>query len=300
MTTCSNTRGGISLAAVVFSLVLGGCMEPKLESAWLDRHIAIDGKAPEWAGREAYYDDREGLKAGFFNDTEHLYVYLSTWHRETQMQILTNGLTIWIDSGGGTKQTLGVNFPVRRPMPASSDSSRDLPSRRSRDRRIEPEMLKNLLDESSGEIRIIGAGEEPLISLSAADSSKAGIEAAVGLSNRTLIYELRMPLARVLGAPYAIQAGPGKIIGIGVKVGKREMAGKRGGNEAPQGMEEGPDGRGEGPGGTGGSPGGGGMGGFPGGGMGAPGGMDGRTPLQSLEVWMKVKLASGPAAAPAK
>jgi hypothetical protein len=117
----------------------------------------------------------------------------------------------------------------------------------------------------------------------------------IDYANRTLIYELKLPLAALNGPPYAINAGPGGTIGIGIKIGRRQMSDSKGtGSGPPEGMEGGPGGTGGGPGGRGG------MGGGPGGGMGVRGGVRGQPSAESLALWVKVKLAAGPAAAPEK
>jgi len=269
--------------AIGTTLVLCGCMQPELASNWLDRKITIDGKAPEWAGREAYYNENEGLKVGFSNDERYLYIYFSTWHRQTQMQILMNGLTIWIDANGGKKEIFGVNYPVRQAVGGPRESSTDPSTAAPGSERNDPAMLKNLVNQSRGELRILGPGKEPIASLSATDSSETAIEAMVDVANRTLIYELKIPLVAPDGPPYAINAGPGTIIGIGFKAGQRETPDmKRMGKNAPGGTEDNPGGMG------------GGMGAFPGGGMGAPGGMGGKPAIETLALWLKVKLAAGP------
>jgi len=308
----------IRLAAVVSCAILAAiapasCRASKLESKWLDRPITIDGKAPEWAGQEAYYDEKKGLKIGFFNDARYLYVYLSTWHRETQRQILMNGLTVWFDAKGKKKEVFGIAYPLKRSMPAMSGSRGlpgDTPSETSQgvpggrtpgSPGNEREMISNLLAESRGTLRIVGAAKdkEPIATLPARDSTATDIEAMIDIANRTLIYELKLPLVSDAATPYAINAELGKTISIGFKVGTMEMPGMKGAGEgAPEGMG-GPPGGGGGfpggegmPGGGGGMPGGG--GGSPGGGMGGGGGMPGRESVKSLELWTKVTLAPGP------
>ncbi|HEY5133996.1 MAG TPA: hypothetical protein VII85_09960 [Candidatus Krumholzibacteriaceae bacterium] len=297
-------------AIVCVAAVSGGCKESQLESSWLDRVITIDGKAPEWAGREAYFGESEGLKIGFSNDEHYLYVYLSTWNQRTQMQILMNGLTVWFDATGGKGETFGVNYPMRRSgpgmresmrgaresTPGSHETSRDASAETPRDMQ---QMLGNLLRESRGELAIVGSGGEPIASLTVTDSGSTDVEAMIDIANRTLIYELKLPLERTDGTPYAINAEPGKTIGIGFKVGTRELGEMRRGEGTPS------EGGGERPGGgEGGFPGGGGGGGggFHGGGGG--GGMGGRGEgpggAQPFELWTKVRLAAGPSASPKK
>jgi hypothetical protein len=146
-------------------------------------------------------------------------------------------------------------------------------------------MLAAMLNESRGELHIIGAGKEPIAMLAATDSGATDVEAMIDIANRTLIYELKLPLARGEAMPYGIGAEPGGTIGIGFKVGTREPMKRRQGTP-PEGMGEAP--------GEGGFPGGGGGGGFPGGGMRGSGEMAGRGNIATLDLWAKVTLASGP------
>ena len=157
-------------------------MESKLASAWPDREISIDGKAPEWAGREAYYSEDDGFKIGFFNDADYLYVYLATWNRQKQAQILMNGLTVWIDATGRKKQTFGINYPMKRSMPDSTGMPPGMPAGlRAGGRPGAPPdasgenrqaFLKGMLAEAQGEMAILGPGGEPLASMPAADDGE--------------------------------------------------------------------------------------------------------------------------------
>ncbi len=279
--------GSCFLATLALSAVaLGGCMESKLASAWPEREISIDGKAPEWAGREAYYSESDGFKIGFFNDASYLYIYMATWNRQKQAQILMNGLTVWIDATGRNKQTFGINYPMKRSTPDSAGMPGGLrrgdrmgsPSDDSRENR--QAFLMGMLAEAQVEMAILGVGGEPLVSMPAADDGKGGIAAMIDIANRTLIYELRIPLASPDSLPFAVNAAPGATIGVGFKVGKMDMPSMK--------LHEGGSPRG----GMDGFPGGG-MGG-PGGGMGGPGGPGGGLSSQPLEYWAKVRLASAP------
>ena len=282
--------------------MLGGCMESKLASAWHEREISIDGKAPEWAGREAYYSEADGFKIGFFNDADYLYVYLATWNRQRQAQILMNGLIVWIDATGQKKQILGINYPTKRSIPDSAGMSPGMPAglhtgERSgmpsgSSRENSQAFLKGMLAEAQGEMTVLGPGGEPIVSMPAADDGKGGIAAMIDIANRTLIYELRIPLASPDSLPFAVNAAPGAMISVGFKVGKMEMPSMKPTREGS------PRGTGDGPFGGSGGRGGGGMGGFPGGGMGGPGGPGGGLSFQAFEYWAKVRLAAAPARRP--
>jgi hypothetical protein len=297
----------IAAAAAAAAIAPAGCMQQKLESKWLDRTITIDGKAPEWAGQEAYFDEGHGLKVGFFNDARYLYVYLSTWHRRTEMQALAAGLTVWIDASGGTKRTFGVKYPIGGAMPRETgelapSGEEELAASEGGERFPRPGAagsgsgaLERLLESARGEIDIVGAGGETVLTIAASDSGASDVEAMVDIANRTLVYELKIPLASAGAAPYAVKARPGSTIGIGIETGSMEMRRMRRNGEAPMDRGEFPRSPG---GGTEGYPGGG-MGGF-GGGMGHRGGPSGGPETEGLKLWVKVALAAGPRPAAAK
>jgi hypothetical protein len=294
--------------SVLSAVALAGCLESRLASAWPEREISIDGKAPEWAGREAYYSESDGFKIGFFNDANYLYIYMATWNRQKQSQILMNGMTVWIDATGRKRQTFGINYPMKQSMPDSAGMPPGMPMEmRPGDRMGAPSddsrenrqaFLRGMLAEAQVEMAILGAGAEPLVSMPAADNGKGGIAAMIDIANRTLIYELRIPLAASDGVPYTVNASPGATIGIGFKVGKAEMPSMKRMGEGPPRDRGGSGGGMGGPGGGMGGPGGG-MGG-PGGGMGGPGGPHGGAFSQPLEYWAKVRLAAGPSVPPSK
>jgi len=297
----------LSAAAVFLAVVLFGCAEPDLESNWLDREITIDGKNPEWAGAEAYYSEEQGIKIGFFNDEHDLYVYLAMWHRQDRMQVLMNGLTVWFDEAGGRGKTFGIEYPLQRRMEASEFPMRErgfrggAPGARGEAHGFpdslgtqgnDPKMLADMLVGARSILEILCPAEGAPRSVSLPDSSGLGVAAMIGIVNRTLIYELKVPLQRTGESSCAIDAKPGQRIGIGFIVGKRE----RRNVERPEGGSPGE--MGGQPGGMGGPSGG--MGGFPGGGMGGPGGMRGGAVAEPLELWTKVRLAVKPAGGSAK
>lgn len=293
------------IASALCGIILSGCMESKLASAWPEREISIDGKASEWAGREAYYSEDEGFKVGFANDAKYLYVYLATWNRQKQMQILMNGLTVWIDATGHDKETFGINYPEKRSMPDSAGMPSGMPAGLRRGERSgdfsgagersgapsdawaenRQAFFRGMLEEAQSELIVLGPGGELIVSMPAADNGKGGIAAMIDIANRTLIYEMRIPLASPDSLPYAVNASPGATIGVGFKVGKMEMPAMRRTGEGRSGGREGFPG--------------GGMGGF-GGGMGGHGGPGGGLSSQAFEYWAKVRLAAGPSAEPPK
>jgi hypothetical protein len=117
----------------------------------------------------------------------------------------------------------------------------------------------------------------------------SGVDVAIRNEQGTLQYELKVPLARGADHPYAIDAQPGKSIGVGLETGKmpqRSFGSGRGGGFGGGGGGGGMGGGGRGRGGGGG----GGMGGRGGGGRGG-GGQRGFEPPKPLKGWATVTIA---------
>jgi hypothetical protein len=271
----------LPVVTIITAFLIIGCGEPELESRWRDREIEIDGKNLEWRGLESYYDEENDVRVGIINDELNLYICIYTLDRKAQAQILMQGLTIWLYSEGGKKETFGIHYPMKKMgMGMGMDMSRERSgSRRGSigEDREDPEMIDSMLTESRGKMEIIGPEENARLSVSINGTEKLGIETAIDITNRVLVYELKVPLSHSDQSRYAVGTEPGAKIGVGFKVGKMER---------PQGGF---------PGGGMGEPPGGGMGRPPGGGMGEPpgGGMGGRRPsFESLDLWTKVKLAT--------
>ncbi len=275
----------ISAAAFITFSLIGGCGGSDLKSRWRDREIEIDGRNTDWAGYEVYYDEDNGLKAGISNDGQNIYLCIYTWDRKTQMQILARGLTVWFDPEGGKKERFGIEYPVKRMgMRIGEGEEMDTGERMRRERpefhregagdEDNAEMLNDMLDQSRGEMVILGPEENARLSVPAEDAGKLGIEASIDIAHRILVYELKIPMSADGRSRYALDTKPGAKIGIGLKVGAMDRMHGRGSSGPGGGMRPG--------GGTGG----------PEGGMGGPGGGMGKRPsFKSLDIWTKVELA---------
>jgi hypothetical protein len=269
-------------AAVLCVSAFTGCGETKLQSRWLDRDITIDGKGSDWHGGEAYYDEENAVRIGFFNDEKHLYVFVSTRDAKTQVKALMNGFTIWIDPGGGKEKAFGVRYPRRRGWQDSPEGEPSAERYRQRGRSfsvMRVEMIRKAVLESRDELEIVGAGEGEVVVMHVDESRAQGIDAMIAMTNRVLEHELRIPLSAVGDSFFDLGVEPGAEIGVGFVTGKPSEG-------RPSGMP---------PGGMGG-------GGFPGGGPpGGPGGMGGgmrsgmgRPPgMEPVEIWAKLTLANG-------
>lgn len=262
---------------------LMGCGETELRSRWLDRDIVVDGRGSEWRGCEAYRDEESGVRIGFFNDGEKLFVFVSTMDTVMQTRILTRGFTVWFDPEGGREEVFGIRYPVER-------DSMDRPQGDSRRRwsgspgdgpsRMDPEMIEKMFEQARGRMEVIGPGKGSVLAMSVEDARSQGIEVMIDMTNRVLEYELKIALSDAPNPLYALGVGSGVEIGIGFETGS--FAGLRPSGPPPGGMR------------SGGFPGGGPPGGRGGMGGGMPGGMRKPSEMEPFEFWAKLTLAAGP------
>jgi hypothetical protein len=251
---------------VALSLVVAGCGGLELESQRLDRTITVDGALTEWDGRLTYIDSKH-VSVGLLNDEEYLYLGLATSDRATQTQVMMRGFTVWFDPEGGKERTLGIRYPLGAMEPGMRPGERG--------NRPSLEDLAQLHEVRESELEIlIGTSESLQMNL----VEVGNIDVALSFDKGVLRYELRIPLKKTEGYPFAVGALAGAEIGIGLETPEmdREAIRPRMGGGKGGGM----GGRGGGRGGMG-------------GGMGGRGGMGGSRPQmpEPLNVWTKVTLA---------
>src|SRR5437879_121574 len=95
----------------VLVLLLAGCGGLQLESGRRDRPIAVDGKADEWSDSLTVIKDAQ-IAVGLFNDQDDLYMCISSWNQDVNLQAQNLGLTVWFDAGGGQEKTFGIEYPL--------------------------------------------------------------------------------------------------------------------------------------------------------------------------------------------
>jgi hypothetical protein len=239
-----------------------GCSTLKLESAWRNRDLTIDGKSEDWLGTKYYFEDISA-SVGLINDDRHLYISLMTENRMIMGQIMMQGLTLWLDPKGGKDKTFGIKFPLGR-------QEGERMTQESMEKLDREEMMERS-QEALEELAILGSEDEVIEKLPVEDAK--GIEVKLRIESGLLIYEIKVPLSSSEEHPYAVEAKVGDTIGFGFESPKLEMqrpAGMRGGGMPGGGRGGGPPG---------------GMGGMSGGGMGS------QMP-EKLKIWAAVKLAS--------
>lgn len=271
------SAGAACIAALLVATVLGAASKAKFTSDWASAPIVVDGTNTEWPTLLSFAKDIR-ISIAVRNDEQNLYVALVTSDTTTTLQVLRDGLIVWLDAEGGSRKRFGIRYPMSaEPVPP---------------RDAEGMWTRALSDGRLKRAELLGPGKDDVRALML--DVATSIRARLGRADGMLTYELAVPLGKTQELPDGLGVRPGAIVGIGLETPERKasMGGPGGGRGGSGG---GRGGMGGGRGGMGGSGGGrgGGMGG-PGGGMGGPAGTY-RPPQKALSAWTSVQLATPPA-----
>jgi hypothetical protein len=237
------------------------------------QEIVIDGKADDWQGALALVGE-EALFIGFQNDRSNLYICLEAGAEREPKGLMRQGMTIWFDTAGENKKTLGVRYPLGGPPEGRDGQQRE---------KEQEEAPAKGPGQGLEELEIIRSGKEPPERMTLEQAGKEGLEVSLSDSGGSFVYELKIPLASASAdSPVSLGIRPGSVVGIGFETGKWNL-------ERPPGQSRGDMGAGRG--GTGGQPGG--MGASPGGmGRGRGAGVVPDFP-EPIKLWIRVRLTSG-------
>ena len=73
----------------------------RLPGYWQNQPITVDGYNNDWPSPYPNYDEKAMIGYNVTNDKDNLYITMETGDLATQLKILTQGLTVWIDKTGG-------------------------------------------------------------------------------------------------------------------------------------------------------------------------------------------------------
>ena len=264
-------------SSVVLFVVLGAAAvmaAQPIMSRWKTGDVTVDGMIADWPELTSF---PEGISVAASNDDRNLYLAIAASDPQRRRQLLGGGLIVWVDPGGGHKQTYGIRVPGagferaegRRPLPPEEGAESAAP----REPR-QPDITY---------IEVLGPGKDDRRRLEL--SAETGIEAAAHVENGTLGLEVKIPLAAAPSTyAHALNASPGAVVGLGLQTPKPERTETEGGSHAGRPGMGGGHGRG-------------GMGGMGGGGRGGGGhrgggaGEGGAAPAKEMKLWTTVALA---------
>jgi uncharacterized membrane protein YgcG len=239
----------------------------KINSKWNDNVITIDGQANDWYGNQLVPNGKH-YAFGIMNDESNIYASFRTADPMIVMQILSNGLTVYIDTEGKKNKTFGIAYPLKQRR-----SAKGLMKLRQTDYDAFDQKLSELL-EFQNQYEIVRDDDK--------DRSKFplnadnGIEVKSSFEKGEFVYELRLSMNRP-----DLDIKKEQKIGIGFEIGAMDRSGMRPGGQSGMNNSQGSRG------GSGGGQGG-------GGGRGQ-GKSQGRGPSMpsndSIKLWMQVTLA---------
>jgi len=109
----------LKFVAIILAIILSpSCSNTKktavkkLPGVWQSTPVAIDGSNEDWPSPYPEYDEKSKLGFAISNDKDNLYITVETGDLATQLKILRNGLTVWIDKTGERNQLTAINYPI--------------------------------------------------------------------------------------------------------------------------------------------------------------------------------------------
>jgi len=112
------TKKQIIIAVAIAACFVNSCKtsqhsKVKQNGTWQTQAIIIDGDNKDWPSPYPEYDEKASLGYAVSNDKENLYITVETGDPATQLKILRQGFTVWIDKTGGKEQTTGIHYPLQ-------------------------------------------------------------------------------------------------------------------------------------------------------------------------------------------
>ena len=170
-----------------------------LTSGWRTETVTVDGMSSEWRTLEPL---ERGPAVGAVNDGEFLFLVVSARDPESIAHV-SSGLIVWLDPSGRRGETFGLRLEgVERPLlPGMTPTASAGPFDR---------ISTTVLDQFD----VLGPGKNQrrLVDL----TPELGIEIASSRAETEVAYELKIPLQKTSGRPYAVGVAPGRTIGLGI------------------------------------------------------------------------------------
>jgi hypothetical protein len=224
------------LASICFStllfLITGCSAQNQALSNWAANKISVDGEISDWSGI-IKKEEGKNYSLGISNDDKFFYLSIATDNRMTMMQMLRNGITIWIRPYGYETDVFGIKYPIAKQTDLAElrGVNRDM---------MNPANLENLFKsflEKQNELEIINPEKYPLAALPIANNM--GIKAKLGYGNQIFTYELQIPLMVTDDHQFALGALPGEDFGVRIEVDEFKIGGTGGGMGQGGGMRQG-------------------------------------------------------------
>ena len=204
---------------LAFILFAGGCTAAQsLTSRAPAEEVIVDAKVAEWEGALSPVDGSE-FSLGVLNDQDNLYIALVSHNQQVIRQIVTRGLTFWIDPTGGKEKVIGLRYPTGM-------SGQDRPAA-SVNAAAGAERMRGAIERAASYFEIVQGDEvwRPPV------NSLPNVSASAAMEYGTLTIEVLIPLNSSthfdLGTPV------GSTIGLGLETSPLDFDELRQGSDGP-------------------------------------------------------------------
>lgn len=172
-------------------------------SNWNDNSIIVDGNQSDWEGKLSYIEDKRAA-VGVFNDSENLFLCLTTDDKDKMILLLNLGMTIWIRPEVNNANTRGIKYPQR---------SEDFDVRIMRaiigEVAKENYIRKLLYDfrKKQTDLQIVNEDNYSLYAFKINNGS--GIKIKLGMNMQQLVYEISIPMGGNIMNEFNLDLFPG-------------------------------------------------------------------------------------------
>jgi len=184
------------------------------ESRWTGGSVKIDGVAKEWDNVPLLTWDKAEIHYAFQNDADTLYILFIFKNPKFTSTVEVEGLTIYLDESGKTRNDYGINFRKRRITAGELIKLLEKEGSVSDEQKANVQ-AKPFYDYYDSEVK--GAKmESPQL------TGPVGARRAIfryAQQQKTLVYEFAIPLDRVTAAAAGVGARPGTTTSLGFEWG---------------------------------------------------------------------------------
>ncbi len=168
-----------------------------------DIPVVIDGQTDDWQLPLRFSDAHYALQYNVTNDSRNFYICVLSTDVHTQLRMLRDGLTIYLDPKGEQNKNISLHFPMRKQSDPVEDRrfSAGEPSPADSRKRREELLLQSDTYGTMGFLNIENGN------FGVADT-KSPIRVAIKLNQQDsiLVYEAIIPIENVLAANWKVKA----------------------------------------------------------------------------------------------
>jgi hypothetical protein len=211
----------VIITIIIFAFLISGCNYYQVESLRKTHEIKIDGNDEDWIDAK-YFVKEHDVVFGVMNDNEFLYICFYPTTNELTRQILSQGMTLWINNNGKRKKEYGIRFPLgmqnfmNQQMPEEKGNQSRNSDRKKRE--TDSKMMDRMVKSLNKDLEIIGPGKDQSEIIKFLDLK--GIEIGFAFEKELFAYELKIPLSQNSNNSIYIDADPTSKIALGFEVPK--------------------------------------------------------------------------------